>query len=105
MPENNRLRYTGANAKVLHIAVSLSMTAAGNNKLVGLTIAKNDQPLVGVAITRQIGTGSDVGSTALHGACEVATNDYIELWVTNLTDTTSVTVQASNFFAMAMPVA
>jgi len=43
-----------------------------------------------------------VGLVAVHTDVMLATNDYIELWVTNETDTNAVTVQDAYVFAMGM---
>ena len=102
MPADNRLTYTGTPTIHAHIACSLSMTAAGNNKLIGLGIAKNGTVLTHSIVQRQVGTGADVGSTALHADVSLATNDYLELWVSNETDTVNLTIELGYLFFLAM---
>ena len=102
MPAANRLRYTGTADRVAHIAMSVSAIAGGNNKVLSFYIAKNDTVLAASRQRRLIGTGSDVGSTAIHAACDMSTNDYLEVWVANDTDTATITLTQMNLFAMAM---
>lgn len=103
MPAVNRLRYTGATAVHAHIAITVSFTMAGNNKTAGLSVYKNGTTQLAHSIVhRLVSTGADIGSTALHADCAMAQNDYIELWVTNITDATNATVDLMYMFAMGM---
>lgn len=90
---NNKLTYTGTVAKFFRVSVSpLSMISASNNVIVAFLIAKNGTT-VGYPMTRKIGTGSDVGAGSLSFDVELAENDFVELYVTNETSATTVTVE------------
>jgi hypothetical protein len=102
MPANNRLRYTGSPDRHMHIACSLSFTAAANNKLIGLSIAKNGNSLVHSEVRRLVSTGADEGATALHADVMLSTNEYLEVFVSNETDTANLTVQRGYLFAQGM---
>lgn len=102
MPVDGRLRYIGSTQVHLHIAISVAMTAAGNNKTIGLKVAKNGVVMDESVTRRFVGTGADIGSTALHADAMMVQNDYLELYVTNETDTVSVTIQELYFFALGM---
>lgn len=102
MPVDNRLRYTGAASKHMHIVVSASFTTAGVNNIIGLKVAKNGVLLDDSIQRRKVGTGSDIGSTAVHADAQLVTNDYLELWLTNETDTDAVTIDELYFFANGM---
>jgi hypothetical protein len=102
MPANNRLRYTGAAQKHFHIAVSVSFTCGANNKTVGLKIAKDGVVMDDSVARRRVGTGTDIGSTALHADTTLTTNQYLELWLTNETNTATVTIDEMYFFVMGM---
>ena len=52
-----------------------------------------------------IATGSDVGAIAAHADYMLTNGDYIEMFVTNETDTTAITIDNAYFFVMAMRVA
>ena len=102
MPLDGRLRYIGAPNIHAHVAVSLSMTTAGVNNVVGMKMAKNGTVVDSSVVRRRVSTGTDIGAAALHGDVVLATNDYLELFVTNETDTDSVTIDELYFFAMGM---
>jgi len=103
MPANNRLRYTGTPDVHAHIAISTSMTASANQKIVELSVYKNGTTKLAHSVVRRfVSTGSDIGSTALHADCMLSTNDYIELWVANGTDDTDITIQYLYVFAVGM---
>ncbi len=102
MNSNGQLRYTGTPDRVVHIATSFSITSSGTNKTYSLAIAKNGTVITPSIITRKIGTGSDIGTGALHGLTTVSTNDYITLVVRGDTDSTNVTLNLANIFVMGM---
>lgn len=102
MPLDNRLRYTGLASKHFHIVVSASFTVGGTNDVVGLKIAKNGVVIDNTVQRRKVTTGTDIGSTAVHGDVVLATNDYLELWLTNETASDTVTVDELYFFANGM---
>ena len=99
---SNRLRYDGVSDRHFHIAGSVSMTAAGNNKVLGVSIGHNGTEIPGSDLHRKIGTGADVGSTALHADVMMEPGDFLELMVHNDTDDTNMTIELGYFFAMGM---
>lgn len=94
---NNRIRYVGKTNRNFSYSVSFSVTAATNNKTFNFYIYKNGVKLPESKQSRKIGTGGDVGSASLTGLVNLATNDYIEVWVENETDGTNITAQSLNF--------
>lgn len=99
---DNRLRYTGVDDIHAHIAVSTSMTADSNNQIIGLQLAKNGVAQANTRARHKHATGTDIGSTALHGDFLMSTNDYIELFVTNETSTDPVQIEDLYVFALGM---
>lgn len=99
---NGRLRYTGATTKMFHIAFSISMDSVGSGTNVYVFgIAKNGA--VGNCKTLQsIAVNGQIGSTSLHCFLSLATNDYLELYVGNITDGDDITATSVNIFAMGM---
>lgn len=108
MPANNRLRYIGLIPYHMHIACSLSMTSAGSNLNASFKLYLYDDSessgavIDGSQVNRHIATGSDEGSTALHWDVEMHTNDYLELHVANLTNTSNITLSNLYMFALGM---
>ncbi len=110
MPADNRLRYTGLIPYHMHIACSISMTAAGNNLKASFKMfhwddsASSGAVADGSEVNRFIGTGADEGSTAVHWDVVMDTNDYLEMHIANLTNTDNITLSNLYLFAMGMPV-
>jgi len=100
---DNRLRYTGTATKAFHVAMTASWTCA-NAKVVALAIAKNGTTtgMEKSIIKDTSSSGTDVESSAIHVMPVLNQNDYLEVFVTNITDTTAVTLQTLNMFGMGM---
>jgi hypothetical protein len=106
MPANNRLRYTGAPDVHVHVAVTISMTTTGSNQVIFFRVGKNGSAVITDAVAstvaRKVGTGADIGSTALHFDTMMSNGDYIELFVANDTSATNAQVDYMYFFALGM---
>lgn len=99
---NGRLRYTGAITKMFHVAVSISLSPATNNDAFVLAIAKNGIPNNHCRAYQKLGATTDLQSTAMHCMVSLSTNDYIELFVGNMSGARNLQVKALNIFAMGM---
>lgn len=97
-----RITYIGPSQRHFHLVTSVSMTCAGNNQTVSFRMAVNGTTDASTQLRRRIGTGTDIGSTALHGDELLTTNDYVELYVANLTSTANITIQDCYFFMVGM---
>lgn len=97
-----RVTYNGTSPRHCHVVCSLSMTCAGNNQDIAIRLAVNGNTDPATQARRKIGTGTDIGSTAIHGDALLNANDYIEVYVTNLTSTASITVQDCYLFVIGM---
>ena len=102
MPASNKLLYTGTPDIHVHCACSISMTCASTNKILGFKIAKNGSVFDHSEVHRKVATGSDIGSTALHSDFAMSTNDYVELFLANITDTNTVTIEFGYVFCLGM---
>ena len=80
----NRLTYNALPNVHLHIACSFSMMNSGNNRVIGVSIAKNGAVEAGSELQVKHGTGSDVNAAALHWDLAASTGDYIEVFVRNV---------------------
>jgi len=98
---NNRFTYTGANNIIIHGFASFSVTAATNNKVFEFGVAKNGTIVTPSIMRRKISTGADVGTGALHFVITMATNDYFEFFIRNITDSTNATLELMNLGCMA----
>ena len=100
-PSNGRLRYTGTVTRMFHVAVSISFSGGANDIFVA-GIAKGGTVVSESKILRKVGAGGDVGSTAIHTIVELAQNEYIELYVGNITNADDPTWHTLNLFAMGV---
>ena len=98
---NGRLRYTGTVPVMAHIACSVSMTmSVGTNQVTHFRLSLNGTTDPASEVQRFVGTGSDVGSTALHLVETLTAGDYISLWVRNSTGSNDVTIECANLQAV-----
>ena len=100
MPFNGRLRYIGTINQKFHVALSIDVESSGGaNKLWSFSIYKND-----VFYTRSRyeieNAGTNEFTMASHIVIELTTNDYIECWFENMSDTNDLTVHNFNVVCM-----
>lgn len=99
---NGRLRYTGATTRTFHVACTISIAPAAANDTFVFGVAKNGTVIAASKVLIQCTTASGVRSTAMHIMVSLATNDYLEMFIGNTTDTDDCTVHSLNLFAMGM---
>ena len=92
---DNRLTYTGGIVRGFRITAQASVQA-GNNNVVAVYIAVNGSIVtesLQLVIMDSAGTSSPIG---VQVALNLATNDYVELWVANESAVTNITVENLN---------
>lgn len=102
MPANNRLQYNGQTTIKAIVSAAVSMTC-GNNKQLAVKVYKNGVALAG---SRMLNTTDTTAGNAFIGSLvsvSLSNGDYIELWCTNLTDTTAVTAIDLQMDVAAVP--
>lgn len=95
-PSNNRLTYTGSKTRRFEVIASLSVSVAASNKDLVFYIAKNGAVLTESKQLMRMGSSQDKGSVTLSCTLLAAPNDYVEVWVANATDITSISVESMN---------
>jgi ribulose 1,5-bisphosphate synthetase/thiazole synthase len=98
-----RMTYTGPRRRMAHVFITIAMTSGGSNLTLHFKILKNGAEVDSSEAQRKIGTGTDIGSTALHSMITMDTDDYLELGIRNETSATDVTMDNLNFGVMLMP--
>jgi len=101
MPANGRLRYTGNPDRVAHITVNLSIDLGGNNIGVHFKLGKNGTPDAETEMEYHKGSASTEPEISLSMLTSLSTNDYIELFISNHTNTDNVTVDYFSMTAFA----
>lgn len=99
---DGRLRYTGRKTKLFHVActISLAPSAAADTFVFG--VAKGGTVIAASKVLYKVLNAGDTRSTALHVFVQLATNEYLELYVGNTTDADDLTIKSVNLFAMGM---
>lgn len=100
---NGTIQYNGNNTMFFHIAMTLSVKGEGGNDVMRASIFKNGVLLSGGQIQQKLAGGAgDVGSTAIHIATTLSTNDTLNVYLLNENDADDFTVTYANLFAMGM---
>ena len=92
---SNKAVYTGSKTCFFH-GLAVGSVVSGNNKLCSIGFAKNgviDAHSVGKATTNSGGKADTVVSQDVF---QLSNGDYLEIYVTNETDTTAVTLEQLN---------
>jgi hypothetical protein len=89
---SNKLTYTGTETKLFTATSSLSLSGT-NGDDISIRIAKNGTTLSGSQIRVTISGNGHVEVLAVQSLISMATNDYLEMFITNNTSTNSVTVK------------
>ncbi len=97
-----RLRYTGATTKMAHVACTISAKSVSSSANFVFAIYKNGTILAASRVVQRLAVSS-IQSTALHVMAELATNDYLELYVGNLEFSSGdMQLMSINLFALGM---
>ena len=105
---NNRLVYTGAQPRHFHIVLQASIVlASGANQRVSMALWKFDSSEGTGSILSHSEAFNTLSGTAVeqitsHADTMLATNDYIEIHVTNNTNTNNMTVEYGYLFGVSM---
>ena len=101
---NGRLRYIGKNTKTFHIACTISGTLiSGSNKTLVFGIAKSLSVQSSSKVLNRFSNTGDVQSTSMHAMLTLAPNDYLELYVGNISSTDNFSFRTFNLVAIGMP--
>lgn len=95
---NGRLRYTGSTAQVFKIVAQVSEKGASGDDIV-FGIAKNGSVLPNSRVLNKGSNSGGVSAVSLECLVSLALNDYVEVFVGNMTDTTSTSVLVLNISA------
>lgn len=99
---SGRLRYTGSTTRVFHVACTISVGPVTNNDQFVFGIARNGTVIPASKVIQKTNNAGEVMSTALHVMVTLAKNEYLELYVGNMTAGRNVEIYSLNFFALGM---
>jgi len=91
---NNRLRYTGTATKTFVVTANVSMTSSsGLGVDVTLSLAKNGTNEGQSTIEEGTVTSANSKTISTSWIVSLATNDYVEIFISNTSDTTNLTLE------------
>ena len=101
-PANNRLTYTGTATRKFAVTVALSFHGTNGNDY-KFAFFKNTSSILTASVISTTGTGpGNLSHVSCQCIIELATNDFIEVFVTNADATNSATVDFLNITAIAL---
>jgi hypothetical protein len=101
-PASNRLTYTGTATRKFLIAAALSFHGTATNDY-KFAFHKNTSSLLSPSIISTTGAGAgDLAHVSIQTIVELATNDFIEVFVTNADAPNSATIDFMNVTAVAL---
>ena len=86
------LTYLGPLTRVPTVQASFTLQSEGGNKTFRVEVRKNGLPVPGSGKRVRFGPNVTIQNGALVANVEVSKDDQLQLWVSNLTDTTDLTV-------------
>lgn len=92
---NNRLTYTGSLTRNFKVTASIS-ASSGNNQDLKFRLAKNGTTDITSQVSQDTSSSGRVDNITCQWLGSLVTNDYIEIFTTNNTSTTSVLVEDLN---------
>jgi hypothetical protein len=101
MPQNNRLQNNSGSTRVFQAMARADIIDGSGNKNIAIKLAKN-----GVLIDATESNGETTNNVATHATINwivsLATGEYVEIWATNKSDTSSITAQHGHLFLKAI---
>jgi len=102
MPVAGRLRYIGLQTRMFHVMATFSFITDSNLQEIHFQLANSGVVSVQAEVRRKTGTGTDVGSTAIHWITPLALNEYISLFAKNVSTASDLTIVSANIQAIGM---
>jgi len=100
-PSTNRLDYdataVGLPTRHFQVDASITFTTASNNQVIAFALAKNGTVIANSQVRNRVGTGTDVRVVPISWDLELASTDFVEIWVTNETSATAITADRMSF--------
>ena len=99
MSTDNRLTYIGLETANLFISASLSMSKSTSTAqdLRAVLYLDGTSPITSTTASVNIKNNADLVSATVQGFISLNTNQFVELWIENLTSKTNITVNTMNF--------
>ena len=93
---NNRLTYVGALQGEFHVTAVCTFVCSSSNETVGLYIAKNGAVVNDSEMYTRSDSRNRAEGISIQTVITLQENDYIEVWIENVADTSNITVEFLN---------
>jgi len=93
---NNRATYTGGITRAFKVVAISTVLSVSPNDQVGIYISKNEQLIVSSETYITTDGSNKAENGVVQAIVELATGDFIEIWVENSTDTSDLTIRDMN---------
>lgn len=101
MPQNNRLQNNSGTTRVFQAMARTDIIDGSGNKAIGIKLAKNGVPIDPTESNGE--TTNNVGAHAIiNWIVSLADGEYVEIWATNDTDTSSIYALHGHLFLKAI---
>jgi len=97
---SGRMTYTGSTTKMFHAAMTMSVSPTLANDTIVIALAKNGTVIQSSRVIQRLGTTLDVQALSFHSMVELATSDYVEIYVGNMTGADDFVVNTQNMFLL-----
>lgn len=93
---NNRATYTGGLTRIFDVSAIASVLSASSNDQIGFYIAKNGVVIDSSESYLTTNSSNRAENIIVKAIVELSTNDYVEIWAENATDTSDIVVTDLN---------
>lgn len=99
---NGRLRYVGKTSKTFLVICNTTSTPSASNDQFIYGIAKNGTVMTSSKVIHKLFTAGDAQTTALQVMVTLSANDYLELYLGNISSASGLLIKSFNLIAMGM---
>ena len=93
---DNRLTYVGALEGDFQVSAVCTFVCSSSNETVGLYVAKNGVPLADSEMYTRSDSRNRAEGISIQTITQLTTNDYLEIWIENVNDSSNITVEFLN---------
>jgi len=99
---SNRSTYTGGRTRIFNVSSVTTIISSSSNDQVGVYVAKNGAVINSSETYITTNASNRAENAFVQTVVELETNDYIEIWVENNSDSSSLTAQSLNTLIKAL---
>ena len=98
---DNRITYDGPADTLVHLSATIALKAAADDQVVAVGFAKNGVLVAESVVRVKLPLGANLTPIALLAMLELEATDYVEVFITNDTTASNVTIDHGHVHAIA----